>query len=397
MAADMAFTVRLALCVIILVAGISRPALAQHSVSEVLSFLLVNRSIPTGDFVRDEQAAAATRDSISALLLMELATLPVTSSAGAFVYRLHPTLGTVVRASASFGPFFTDRSLTVGAGQASLNVSYQVARFDSIEGQSLRSGALASTASRVQGESEPFDVETLTLRLRTNTTTVAANYGLTDRLDIGGAVPFVGVNLSGQRLDTYRGVDFLQATGIATSSGIGDILARAKFNLVSSGASGLALGGELRFPTGSEENLRGSGEFVVRPRVIGSLEGARLALHSELSYALGGLAREFAFGTAVTGVVRPNVTVIGELAGRRLEDVGRLDTVIEPHPGLSGIETIRLTGVPQSLTRLVAVAGVKWNLGRTWLLSANVMRPLTSAGLNASWVPTMTLDYSFGR
>src|SRR6188508_1851023 len=90
------------------------PAAAQQTVSEVLSFLLTNRSIPTGDFVQDAQAAAATRDTISTFLLLERATLPVTSSASAFTYRFDTTLGTVVRSSDSFGPFLVERSLTSG-------------------------------------------------------------------------------------------------------------------------------------------------------------------------------------------------------------------------------------------------------------------------------------------
>ena len=77
------------------------PAAAQQTVTDVLSFLLTNRSIPTGDFVQDARAAAATRDAISTFLLLELATLPVASSASAFTYRFDSALGTVVRSSES--------------------------------------------------------------------------------------------------------------------------------------------------------------------------------------------------------------------------------------------------------------------------------------------------------
>ena len=96
------------------------PVAAQQTVSEVLSFLLTNRSIPTGDFVQDARAAAATRDTISTFLLVELATLPVTSSASAFTYRLDRNLGTVVRSSDSFGPFLIEWSLTSGPLRGSL-------------------------------------------------------------------------------------------------------------------------------------------------------------------------------------------------------------------------------------------------------------------------------------
>src|SRR5262245_60162237 len=209
-----------------LVWSVASPALAQQSVNEVLSFLLTNRSIPTGDFTRDEQAAAATRDSISAFLLLELATVPVTPSAGAFTYRLDPTLGTVVRWSDSFGPFFTERSLTVGKRKASLGLSFQTAEFGTIDGRSLDDGTLVATASRLRGEQLPFDIETLELQLRASTTTFTANIGVTDRLDVSTAVPLVRLSMSGRRLDTYRGTELVQAIGSATASGLGDVLLR---------------------------------------------------------------------------------------------------------------------------------------------------------------------------
>jgi hypothetical protein len=35
-------------------------------------------------------------------------------------------------------------------------------------------------------------------------------------------------------------------------------------------------------------------------------------------------------------------------------------------------------------------------MSSTWLFTANVLRPLTDVGLNATWIPTVTFDYSFG-
>ena len=87
----------LLLAVCLLWTGAAVPASAQQSVTDVLTFLLTNRSIPTGDFVRDEQAAVETRDVLARFLSLELATIPVSSSAGGFTYRLDPALGMVVR------------------------------------------------------------------------------------------------------------------------------------------------------------------------------------------------------------------------------------------------------------------------------------------------------------
>src|SRR6187200_1284241 len=96
------------------------PAYAQDSVVDTLSFLLTTQAVPTGDFVKDRQSAEVTRDTIGRLLLTELTTTPLTSSSGGFSYRFNPAIGTVERASESFGPFFTERSLTVGSRRASV-------------------------------------------------------------------------------------------------------------------------------------------------------------------------------------------------------------------------------------------------------------------------------------
>ena len=96
-------------------ASLPSAAQAQPTITGALSFLLTNRSIPTGDFARDEAAAAATRDAISTFLRSELTTLPLTSSASGFTYRMDPALGGVpVRSTTTFGSFFTERSLTIG-------------------------------------------------------------------------------------------------------------------------------------------------------------------------------------------------------------------------------------------------------------------------------------------
>src|SRR5579862_1957695 len=367
---------------------LATPAAGQSSVSDVLSFLLTNRSVQTADFKQDENAAAATRDSISKLLLTELATVPISSSAGGFSYRLNPALGTLERSTDSFGPFFTERSLTAGAQRASVGIAFQAASFDDIEGRNLRDGSLVAIAGTVHGAAQPFDVETLTLRIDTRTVTLSANYGVTDRLDIGAALPFITIGLSGERIDTYRGSRFPQATASITASGVGDVLVRAKYNVYRGEGKGLAFGGESRLPTGDPQNLLGTGRATIKPLIIGSVEGRRATLHADAGYSLGGLGRELDYAAALTAIANRRVTLIGELNGRRLESLGRLTYITEPHPGLVDIDTIRLSSVAEGGHRIVAVAGFKWNVAATWLVSANVIHNVTSAGLNARWTPT---------
>ena len=214
----------------------SRSTTAQESVTDVLSFLLTNRSIATGDAVRDEQAATAVRDTISDFLLLELSTLPTVSSSTGFAYRIDRELGgAIVRSSDNFGPFFVERSLTTGIRSPAVHVAYQEMVFDRIDGRHLTDGTLLATAARFRGDVEPFDQETLSLRLRTQTVTLSTNIGLTDRLDVAAALPLVRLTLRGERFDTLRGVQFLQAAARADTSGIGDLVVRAKYNVVRRG------------------------------------------------------------------------------------------------------------------------------------------------------------------
>ena len=378
----------------VLVLLAARVADAQQSVSDVLSFLVTNRSIPTGDFVRDEQAAIATRDTISKLLVLELATLP-SSSGGGFTYRLDPALGTVIRASDSFGPLFTERSLLAGRGRASFGVSFSSVSYDNIDGRSLRDGTLVSTASIFRGDTTPFDVETITLKFRTDTVTLNGTVGITDQLDISAGIPFIRLNLEGERVDNYRGQQLLQASGSASTAGLGDIVLRARYNMYHSGASGMAVGAEVRLPTGDEEDLLGTGSTSFTPRFIGSYEQDRVGIHGEVGYTLRGVSEALTYAGAVTAVAAPRLTLVGELLGRRLNAVGRLVETTLPHPRLAGVDTVRLTSSDETADRLLVVAGFKWNIASTWLLTANVLRPLTDVGLNARWVPSVTFDYWF--
>jgi hypothetical protein len=56
-----------------------------------------------------------------------------------------------------------------------------------------------------------------------------------------------------------------------------------------------------------------------------------------------------------------------------------------------------LSTTDEATGRVVVLAGIKWNVGSTWLLNVVMVRPLTEAGVNGGWSPTITLDRSFGR
>jgi len=374
-----------------------RPSSAQQTVADVLTFLMTNQSISTGDFERDRAAALATSETISRALLASIATLPITSSSSAFVYRLNPELGTPQRVTESFGPFFVERALTAGAHQASLGLTFQHMRFTSLNGRSLRDGSLITTANQFVDESTPFDVDQLTLNIDADVATLYGNVGVTDRLEVGAAVPMVDLRIDGSRVNTYYGRTFTQASASATSIGLADVLVRGKYTVYSQAGSGVAAAADVRLPTGSNENLLGAGSTSVRLSGIASFEGGPVTAHLNGGYSFGGLPREESYGGAITLAATPRLTLSGELIGRRLEGVGDMMPVTSPHPTLAGVETLRLEPNGAALNVVTLVPGFKWNITSTWVVVANATLPVTHAGLTSPVIPFVGLDYSFER
>ncbi len=371
-------------------------AIAQTpSVRDVLSALMTTRDVQTGDFESDQQAAAATRDTVARALLVNLASLPITSSSGGFSYEFNPALGTAERATPSFGPFFVDRATTAGRNQASVSVTYQYMNYVNLNGRNLRDGSFVTTATQFRDEAQPFDVEALNLRLETSTVTAFANYGVTDSLDLGVAVPIVRLTMSGERVNVYRGTSAVVARGVADSSGVADIAVRGKIQFVRTSAARLAANVELRLPTGSPDDLRGAGSSALRVAAIASLRGGAVESHVNAGASLGGVSREVDVAAALVTPVSSRVTLSGEGIVRWIRGLGTIESVAQPHPAIAGVDTIRLLPGTPGLATAALVGGVRWNIAGTWLLNAHVLVPVLDHGLTARPSPAISLDYAF--
>jgi hypothetical protein len=375
------------------------PAQAQTpaSTEEILGFLVTNHGVETSDFDRDREAADATRATLTRALLSAIAQLPISTSSSGFSYRLNPALGTVERASETFGPFFIERALTASQGQASFGVTFQYASFNALDGYDLRDGDLLTVSNRFIDEAAPFDVEALTLNISTRTTTIFGSVGVTDRLEVSAAVPLVDLSISGSRVNVYRGESLLQARASATTTGLADIAVRSKFRFTGAGPASAAAGVEVRLPTGRAEDLLGAGETAVRVLGMASAEMGATSLHTNVVFGTGGLGRELSVGGAAAFAATPRLTLVGEVLARRLAGVRSIEAVVAPHPRIAGVETMRLMPAGDDRTTGVVVGGFKWNVSGTWLLHGNVLVPLNTRGLTSRFTPTVALDYSFTK
>jgi hypothetical protein len=373
------------------------PSAAAQSVSESLTTLLVSQRTPAVPDTRDQLAALTTRDTLAQLVLVDLSTFPVSSSAGGFVYRFNSSLGTFERASTNFGPFFTERALRTGREQTSVGLSYRHADFTTLQGASLTDGTFPSNAARLAGTQTPFEIDALTMRLSTNTVTGFVTYGVSDRLDIGATVPIVSVDLSGSRINSVNGRATLQSSVSSQATGLGDVALRARYLVAGTGNGGVAVGTDVRLPTGKSEDLLGAGKAALRMFTMGSYEGAYVATHVNVGYTVGGVSREFAYGGAVTFAASPRATLVAELMGRYLSSLHTATDLYLPGSGNSAVETMRWVPTPGGVNQVLSAFGLKWNLAGGYMLNGNILVSLTDSGLTARVVPSITLDYTFAR
>ena len=389
-------TSRAVICALI-VLGCSADAAAQGTISDVIAFLMTNQAVPTADFERDRAAAEGARDTIAQALLLNLTSVPLATASSGFLYRLNPELGTVQRASETFGAFFTERALTPGRGRASFGIAAATSEFNQLNGLELTDGSLVTIANRFRDEAAPFNTESLTLDLRTSTMTLLASVGVTDRLEIGAAVPFVRLTLEGERVHVYRGETFVQASGSGTASGLADVALRAKYTLVSGINGGVAAAGEYRLPTGDENNLLGAGSSSWRVIGVGSFDHGPVGLHGNAGIVRGGVSDEFTFAGALSLAVQPRVTFSAELFGRYVDELRTIEFTAQPHPTYIGVDTSRLVAGAPGTMMMTALTGVKWNVGGTLVLGGHIAWPLTDHGLTSKITPTIAFEYAFPK
>ena len=204
-------------------------------------------------------------------------------------------------------------------------------------------------------------------------------------------------DLSGERVNTYRGGSIVQARATGTATGLADIALRTKARLFGQSGSGMAALTEVRLPTGDPKNLSGAGHAGVKGVLIGSISHGSLDAHVNAAVVRGGVSSEAHFNAAFAVAVTPQVTLSLETVLRRVKQLGKIGDIVASHPLLSGVDTIRLGSVGGNVTTAALVTGVRWNVAQTWLINASIAVPTTERGLVADVVPTISLEYSFAR
>jgi hypothetical protein len=386
----------------------------------------------------------------------QLANFPLGTSSGGFTFTRDEKLGVYTRRSNSFGPLFTERAETIGRRKITVGFNFQYSDFDSFGGESLDDGSIrfylphtdccpnVPAASLLNPGFEGDLIEAaLDLSISTQTYAFFGTFGVTDRLDVGIAIPFSRVNLDATvhatilRLSTSdsptvhtfeEGQDVIAADfhESGSASGIGDITLRSKYNFLTNDRADLSFGFDLRLPTGDAEDLLGTGTTQAEIYLIASSTGERWSPHMNVGFTISGsgdtdpeyggvyqplgMSHEFNYAGAVEYVANPKVTIIGELIGRTLFDAGRVEpdtlSFVFVRQGATAIERSDVNPVTNepyeqlglrsgSLNLVLAAGGIKFNPAPNMLISASALFPLTSGGLRDSFTFGFGFEFAF--
>ena len=367
-------------------------------------------------------------------LTSQLATVPLPSPASGFTYHFDSTTGTFARTTRSFGPILAERGETIGRGKIAFGYTYQFFSYDHLDGVSLNDIPAVFTHDNSEAGGGRADVVATvnTIEATVAQYTGAITYGLTDRIDLSLAVPLVRTRLSllsnatihrigtGSDLGVhyFRDPDAIGGYGSTrqffsegSAAGVGDLVARAKGTVLREGSRALAVGVDLRMPTGDEENLLGSGALGMKPFAAFSTSIGVFAPHANVAYQWNGesliagsvrddvkqdLPDQFTYALGADVLVAPRLSVIVDLFGQRIINSPRLTSRTSTRTGVAGSVTLDdIQFVNESYWTAAGSFGMKANVAAQMLATFNLRFALSDGGLTDRLSPLLGVEWSF--
>ena len=386
-------------------------------------------------FVGDESLVPL--EQLNSELATQLSTFPLASSAGGFTYQLDPALGVLTRATDSFGPIYADRADSIGKGKFAMGLNFSHFAFDRIDDLRLRDGDvqivlrhqdLPPTGCCLRPFFEGDVIVTSTqLKIQTDITAFTLTYGVTDRLDIGAAVPVVRVQIQARLQATIdklatggssatvgihrfpNGEDSETFEQSGSASGVGDVVLRGKYRVISSGRAGLAAGLDVRLPTGEERDLLGTGATQIKGFLIGSAHLGAFSPHANAGYTWSsrnrGIPDEIDYTAGFDWALSPRLTFVVDALGRTQRNgqvLREIDTTFQYNANtntdpvdLRSTTLKQLVATQQDTTSFVGSVGFKVNPVGNLLVTVNGLFSLNNRGLQPKFAPLIGLDYSF--
>lgn len=376
-------------------------------------------------------------DFLSGAIAVAVSNVPISTATSGITFSFEG--GAPVSTSTSAGPIFGERVQTLGRGRFLIGANVTGVEFTRVRGVPLDNVAFTFThqnicrsdTSWVQGqvcpapfagdtalgtptfENDVIEVNT-SINLKLQVASLFLTYGLSNRIDVGVAVPFVRADLSGgsiARVTPFSiptphffgtSSDQLLTAAAAingTATGIGDIAARVKVNIGGTTRGAFGLLTEARFPTGDEKQFLGSGEFALRVLGIASARYGNFSPHLNAGYL-------YRSGTEITDAVLTTVgfdhllgswaTLAADVIGQWQAGTSRLLVPKEVQFQVPFRRTVRPTNLPDRKDNLLdGSLGFKFRTGNGLTVVTNALVPLNDGGMRGNVVWTTGIEYNF--
>ncbi len=361
-----------------------------------------------------------------------VANIPIGSTSGGVTFRFEG--GVPVPTSTSAGPIFAERAQTLGRGRVLAGISRTGFRFATLRGVDMQNIDLVFTHQNVDfdgcdaqfgGDCTLYGVPVLendaidfhlSMDLDVRVTSMYLTIGVSDRFDLGLVVPIVQAEFTGEsdaQIRPFGGTTaahYFAGTSanpvlsahrqsLGSAAGLGDVALRAKINLRQSAGTSFAFLVDGRFPTGSREDLLGSGKFAGRALAIFNSRFGDFSPHVNAGYLYHAGTQQ---NDAVLGTVgfdnrlAENFTLAADLVTELQVGDSKLHL-----PPLVTYEspfrrTLNPTNIPEIRDDIVNGSfGMKITPARNTTLVLNSLFPLNRGGLRSNLVYTAGIEYTF--
>src|SRR5690348_676719 len=361
-----------------------------------------------------------------------VANIPVSTTSGGSTFRFEG--GVPVPTSTSPGPVFGERALTLGRGRVFVGANVNHLPFETLRGIRLDGIQMTFTHENVPGPAcdslvgascNPYGVPThendvidlrLALDIEMTVRSFFVSFGLLDRVDVGVVLPIVSTSLRGTsdaQIVPFGGTTAQHFFGgtpanpvLSTSrfvegsaTGIGDIAARVKVNVTRSDRSNFSLLGDVRFPTGSADDLLGSGHVAARALGILSARFGAFTPHANVGYLFRSGDLENSAVLATVGfdhVMAPWASLAVDLVSELQVGESKLTLPGPVTYDLPFRRTIDVTNIPSERDDLINGSfGFKFTTHSGITLVGNTLWPLNRGGLRPNVLWTAGLEYNF--
>jgi len=359
--------------------------------------------------------------------------IPLSASSGGQTFKFEGA--TPVATSISAGPIYAERAQTLGRGRLFLGLSRSGLEYKTLRGVPMDdirftfahanvdfpgcdsiSGGDCSLYGFPLLENETINFN-LDLNVSVDVTDFLLTYGITNALDFGVVVPFVSTSLRGT--SNAEVIPFGQSVPPAhffsgtpenpvftasrfsegSATGLGDVSARLKLRLREGTPVSVAVLAEGRFPTGSEEDLRGSGAVQLRGLGIVSAHLGDFSPHVNMGYQYRGGDLDtdsFLITAGFDQLLASWATFAADMISEF--QVGTSHLALPPDATLQYPfhRTIDATDIPDRRDDLVnASLGAKLTIPAGVTFLANALFPLNRGGMRPDVLWTAGVEYAF--